>query len=313
LNKDQDKIFIAGHGGLIGSAILKKLKENGFKHLIYLPRDDLDLEDKSSVVKFFLEQKPDYVFLAAGKVAGIVENKTFPAEFIQKNLAIQNNVFMAAQLTTVKKLIFFASSCMYPRACPQPMSEDMLLSGKLEPTSIAYAISKLAGLYSCLAYNQQYKNNEFIPLIPNSVFGPHDNFNPDSGHVLSALISRFHDAIMYNYPSVTLWGSGNARREFIYSEDVADAAIFMMSQSTSKIEMPINIGVGSDISIKELAFMLKNLTGFKGEILWDTSKPEGAPQKLLDSSRINQIGWKSQHSLEESILKTYSWFKENVA
>ncbi len=313
MNKKQDKIFVAGHRGLIGSAILKKLKDDGYKHLIYISRDNLDLEDKASTLKFFLEEKPNYVFLAAGKVAGIIENKTFPAEFIQKNLEIQNNVFLAAQLSNVKKLIFFGSSCMYPRECIQPMSEDKILSGKPESSSMAYAASKLAGLYSCLAYNQQYKNTKFIPLIPNSTFGPNDNFNPNSGHVLSALIARFHSAVKQNDLSVTLWGTGNARREFIYSEDVAEAAIFIANQSISDKDLPINLGVGFDISIKELALMIKKITGFKGEIFWDTSKPEGTFQKLLDSSRINQIGWKSKYFLEESIVKTYIWFKENVA
>lgn len=306
------KIYVAGHTGLIGSAIVRKLEKNGFSNIILKPHEELDLKDAQNVKEFFFLHRPDYVFLAAGKVGGIMENISFPADFIETNLAIQMNVMTSARDVGVKKLIFFGSSCMYPKNCVQPMHEEMLHTGKLEPTSAAYAISKLVGVEICRAFNQQSGNLNFIPVIPNSVYGPNDNFDLNSGHVLSVLIRRFHDAKIANQKSIMIWGSGTPRREFIYSDDVAEACVFLM---TSEIEMklPINIGVGSDYSIKELAEEISKVVGFKGEITWDLNKPDGAPRKLLDSSRMFNLGWRPTREFEEGLVSTYKWFLENAA
>ncbi|MCP5196304.1 MAG: GDP-L-fucose synthase [Gammaproteobacteria bacterium] len=307
------KIYVAGHTGLIGSAVVRRLERAGFDNLITLTHSDLELTDVVAVERFFDEVMPEFVVLAAGRVGGIVENQTYPADFITTNLAIQLNVLRAAHRTGVQKLILFASSCMYPRECPQPMSETALFSGYPEPTSLAYAVSKLAGMQLCLAYNQQYGEKRFIPVIPNSAFGPNDNFDPESGHVLSALIRRFHEAKQAGVSSVTLWGSGHPRREFIHADDIADACLALLQGDTSKMEFPLNIGTGQDFSICELAEMVARVVGYAGDLGWDTSKPDGAPRKLLDSSRVHTFGWHPTVDFESGLKATYQWYLNNMA
>lgn len=312
MNK-QDKIFVAGHTGLIGSAVCRRLETHGYNNILRATHQELDLTDVKATKDFFNEHRPDYVVLAAGRVGGIVENKTFPANFINDNLHIQLNVLRAAHSIGVKRLILFGSSCMYPRVCEQPMAEDVLLTGKPEPTSSAYAISKLAGLELCEAYNRQYGGQRFVSLIPNSAYGPNDNFDPKSGHVLSALINRFHEAKTSGIDKLTLWGTGSPRREFVFSDDIAEACIFILKDERLDLAMPINIGVGEDYSIKELAEQIAKITGYQGTIEWDISKPDGAPRKLLDSRRINDYGWQAKVKLNEGLKSTYEWFLANIA
>jgi GDP-L-fucose synthase len=306
-----DKIFVAGHFGLIGSAIVRRLKENGYTNLLVSSHAELELTDTLAVDRFFSAHSPEYVVLAAGKVGGIIENKTYPADFMNTNLAIQLNVLKAAHRTGVRKLLLFASSCMYPRECPQPMAETALLSGYPEPTSLAYAISKLAGMQMCLAYNQQYGEQRFIPLIPNSAFGPNDDFDPKSGHVLSSLIRRFHEAHETGAKSITLWGSGTPRREFIHTDDIADACVVLLEGDSTKLELPLNLGAGKDYSIRELAEAIARVIGYSGTIEWDTSKPDGAPRKLLDSSRLRAFGWRPSVDFENGLKGTYQWYLDN--
>ncbi|MFQ6334507.1 GDP-L-fucose synthase family protein [Methylophilus sp. 3sh_L] len=311
MNK-QEKIFVAGHTGLIGSALCRRLDSLGYHNLLCVTHEELDLTDSKATQQFFNEHRPDYVILAAGRVGGIVENKTFPADFINENLYIQLNVLRSAHSVGVKRLILFGSSCMYPRVCEQPMAEDILLTGKPEPTSSAYALSKLAGLELCAAYNRQYGGQRFVSLIPNSAYGPYDNFDPKSGHVLSALMNRFHEAKVSGVDKVTLWGTGSPRREFVFSDDIADACIFIFENESLTIDTPVNIGVGEDYSIKELAHHIAAITGYQGEIDWDTSKPDGAPRKLLDSRRINDYGWQANVKLNEGLKITYEWYLANI-
>jgi GDP-L-fucose synthase len=311
--KSSDLIYVAGHKGLIGSAIFRILQSSGYNNLLLRTHQELELTNTLLVDQFFDEYKPKYVFLAAGKVGGIVENKTYPADFIHTNLNIQLNVMNAAQKNNINKLIFFGSSCMYPRECEQPMAEDILLSGQPEPTSIAYAIAKLAGLQMCLAYNKQFNEQRFIPVIPNSAYGPHDNFDPNSGHVLSALITRFHKAKSEGEKSLTLWGSGNPRREFIHADDIAKASLWLMENETKNIPLPINIGVDYDVSIKELAYTIAHIVGYKGVIDWDLSKPDGTPRKLLDSSRMRSLGWKPEIDFKDGLKETYNWYLKHAA
>lgn len=307
MRKDS-RIFVAGHAGLIGSALLRILEREGYSKVMTLPRDQLDLQRTGCVDNFFDETRPEYVLLAAGRVGGIVENDTYPANLIEENIAIQLNILRAAQKCAVTRLILFGSSCMYPKECSQPMAEDILLSGKLEPTSLPYAISKLAGVYMCLAYNKQYGGNRFIPVIPSSVYGPNNNFDPKSAHVLSALMFRFHEAKERGADSIILWGSGLPRREFIHADDIADACLHLLQNDISGIELPVNIGVGFDISIKELAELLAKIIGYNGSISWDQTKPDGAPCKLLDSTRINTLGWKAKIHFDEGLRQTYEWY-----
>jgi GDP-L-fucose synthase len=309
--KKADKIFVAGHTGLIGSALVRRLQTEGFSNLLLASHADLELTDAVAVDRFFDKHSPDYVVLAAGKVGGIIENQTYPADFMNANLSIQLNVLKAAHKAGVRKLIFFASSCMYPRECPQPMAETALLSGLPEPTSLAYATSKLAGMQMCLAYNQQYGEQRFIPVIPNSAFGPNDNFDPKSGHVLSSLIRRFHEARQTGAKSLTLWGSGMPRREFIHTDDIADACIALLAGNTTTLTLPLNLGSGRDFSIRELAETIARVIGYDGTIEWDTSKPDGAPRKLLDSSRLLALGWRPSVDFEEGLKDTYQWYLDN--
>jgi len=304
------RIFVAGHRGLIGSAVVRHLRSEGYENLLLCDRSDLELTDAVAVDAFFVKDRPEYVVLAAGRVGGIVENQTYPADFMNANLAIQLNVLKAAHRSGVRKLILFASSCMYPRECPQPMAETALLSGYPEPTSLAYAISKLAGMQMCLAYNQQYGENRFIPLIPNSVYGPFDNFDAETAHVLAALIGKFHAASRSHAPVVRLWGSGTPRREFIHADDLAKACVMLLDRETSHLELPLNVGSNEDVSIRQLAEMIAHMVNFRSAIEWDVSKLDGAPRKLLDSARLNAFGWRSSISLEDGLRSTYRWYLE---
>ena len=311
MNKDS-KIYIAGHLGLIGSAFVRMFSQLGYDNLLLKTQQELDLTDMHSVINFFATEKPEFVVLAAGKVGGIMDNKKFPADLIHANIAIQTNVMFASHHSNVSKLLFFGSSCMYPRECQTSMAEEMLFTGLPEPTSMAYAVSKMAGLQLCLAYNQQYGYQKFIPVIPNSVFGPHDNFHPESAHVLSALIRRFDRAKAMNTDNVSLWGSGTPYREFIYADDIARAGLILMRSDLQSLPLPINIGSGVQISIKQLAENIARIVGYSGNIFWDISKPDGAPKKLLDSSRMQQFGWRPQVSFEEGLRSTYAWYLKNT-
>ena len=306
------KIYIAGHTGLIGSALLKKLQSLGYQNLLLPSHQELELTNRQSVFNFFLSKMPEYVVLAAGKVGGIVENRSYPADFISTNIAIQQNVIDAAHQCEVKKFIYFGSSCMYPKECNQPMSEDALYSGKPEPTSLAYAVAKMAGLQTCLAYNQQYGVKRFIPVIPNSAYGPGDNFDPSTGHVLSSLISKFHAAKVNEAKEVGLWGSGSPKREFIHVDDIAEACIKLLTSDIHDLDLPINLGSGADISIKDLANLISRVVGYQGRVEWDSSKPDGAPRKLLDSSRVNKFGWAPKVPFEEGVKETYEWYLEKI-
>ena len=311
MNKDS-KIYVAGHTGLLGTALLRKLNEKGFVNVLTRTHKEIDLTDKKAVESFFKKNRPEYIFLAAGKTGGIVANKTYPATFLHENTAIQDNVFEAAQNYEVDHLIFYGSSCIYPKHSPQPIKEEYLFDGKIEETSDAYAAAKIAGITACKAYNNQYKTNRFIALVPNSMYGPNDNFNPENSHVLSALIKKFNDAKMTDSKEIVLWGSGNPRREFIYSEDVADASIFAMENADCFENRHYNIGTGIDYSIKELANNIKSIVGYDGKISWDTNKPDGTPRKLLDSSRFFNLGWKPSVSLETGLRLTYKWYLKNI-
>jgi GDP-L-fucose synthase len=305
----QDKIYIAGHNGLVGSAIHRALKAQGYTNLITREREELDLLDQHQVADFFQQTKPDYVFLAAARVGGIMANKNYPADFIYQNLQIQNNIIHNAYLSNVGKLLFLGSSCIYPKYADQPIKEDSLLTGELEPTNEPYAIAKIAGIKMCQSYNRQH-GTEFISAMPTNLYGPGDNFDPETSHVLPALIRKFHEAKESGQEKVTLWGTGSPKREFLYVDDLADACIFLMNNYNDN--KPINIGTGQDISIQELAEMIKEITEFQGEIEWDTSKPDGTPRKLLDVSRLHDLGWQHQIELEEGIRKTYEWYLNNI-
>jgi GDP-L-fucose synthase len=309
--KKNSRIYLAGHSGLIGSAVMRALEVAGFNDVITASHSQLELTDSLAVNEFFDSVRPEYVVLAAGRVGGIVENQTYPADFLTTNLAIQLNVLQASHRIGVRRLILFASSCMYPRQCPQPMPESALFTGHPEPTSLAYAVAKLAGMQMCLAYNQQYGEIRFIPLIPNSAFGPNDNFDPNSGHVLSALIRRIHEAKLTNAPALKLWGSGDPRREFIHADDIASACLTLLDNDISQLQLPLNVGTAADFSIRELAINIANVVGYAGKLEWDTSKPDGAPRKLLDSSRLLSFGWRPVVDFTTGLEKTYQWYLEN--
>lgn len=302
------KIYVAGHRGLVGSAIVRALQQKGFDNLILKTHKELDLTNQQDVTEFFAQEKPEYVFLAAAKVGGIMANKTHPAEFIYSNLAIQTNIIHAAYVNKVKKLLFLGSSCIYPKLCPQPIKEEYLMTGELEPSNKAYALAKIAGIFMCQSYNEQYGTN-FISLMPTNLYGPNDNFNLENSHVLPAMIRKFHEARIKKESSVTMWGTGGAMREFLHVDDLADASLFLMdSYNDTAI---INIGTGADVSIKEIAEKVKNVVGYEGEIVWDSAKPDGTPRKLLDVSKLNNLGWKHTVMLDDGIASTYEWFKEN--
>ncbi|KDA53100.1 GDP-L-fucose synthase [Thermoanaerobaculum aquaticum] len=304
------KIYVAGHRGLVGSALVRALQARSYRNLILLTRQQLDLTDQQAVERFFSEQRPEFVFLAAAKVGGILANSTFPADFIRNNLQVQTNVIDAAYRHGVKKLLFLGSSCIYPRLAPQPIKEEYLLTGPLETTNEAYAIAKIAGIKMCQAYRRQYGFNA-ISLMPTNLYGPGDNFDLTSSHVLPALIRKFHDGKVQGASEVVVWGTGKPRREFLHVDDLADAALFLMEQYDS--EEIINVGSGTDISIAELAEMVANVVGFKGKIVFDHSKPDGTPRKLLDVSKLYGLGWRPKIPLEAGIAATYRWFLENQA
>ncbi|MCP9447728.1 MAG: GDP-L-fucose synthase [Nitrospira sp.] len=306
-------VYIAGHRGLIGSAVARALTRRGHRNIVTRSRQELDLTNGQAVQRFFESSRPHYVVLAAGRVGGIMENVRTPGDFLEQNLAIQLNVLRAARQTGVRKLILLGSSCMYPRMCEQPMSEEMLLAGRPEPTSLPYAVAKLAGVWLCLAYNRQDGIARFFPIIPNSTYGPHDNFDIESGHVLAALIARFHQAKQHCLSEVRLWGTGLPRREFIHADDVAEACLYLFQHDSDTLPLPLNVGVGYDVSIKDLAALVAEVVGYRGTICWDDSKPDGAPRKLLDSSKLRQLGWTPSIDLGEGIKKTYQWYREQAA
>ncbi len=303
------KIYVAGHRGLVGSAIVRALITQGFTNLITRTSKELDLTNQVAVSEFFAAEKPEYVFLAAAKVGGIMANKNYPAEFIYQNLQIQNNVIENAHKNDVKKLLFLGSSCIYPKMAPQPIKEEYLLSGPLEPSNDAYALAKIAGIKMCQSYNTQYGTN-YISVMPTNLYGENDNFDLETSHVLPALIRRFDEAKTNNLPSVTLWGSGTPMREFLYVDDLADACVHLMLTYDHSNEI-VNIGTGEDVTIKELAETIAATVGYTGTLEWDTTKPDGTPRKLLDVSKLHSLGFKHQVSLEDGIRKTYEWYKEN--
>ncbi|RTH96483.1 GDP-fucose synthetase [Thermus scotoductus] len=303
------KIYVAGHRGLVGSAILRRLQAEGYQNLVLRTRKELDLTDQRAVYRFFDEERPEYVFLAAAKVGGILANATYPADFIRENLLIQTNVIDAAYRYGVKKLLFLGSSCIYPKYAPQPMKEEYLLTGPLEPTNEAYAVAKIAGIKMVQAYRRQY-GFRGISLMPTNLYGPGDNFDLETSHVIPALIRKFHEAKVVGKGSVMVWGTGTPRREFLHVDDLADAALFLMRYYEG--EDIINVGVGEDISIRELAELVAKVVGFQGEIVYDTSKPDGTPRKLLDVSRLFSMGWRPRIPLKEGIEQTYAWFRAHV-
>jgi len=308
MNKNS-KIYIAGHKGLVGSAITRLLQKEGYKNLILKTRQELDLLNQQAVSDFFKKEKPEYVFLAAAKVGGIMANQTYPADFIYENLVIQANIMHTAYLNKVKKLLFIGSSCIYPKLTPQPIKEEYLLSGALETSNKPYAVAKIAGIITCQSYNKQYGTN-FISVMPTNLYGPNDNFDLQNSHVLPALIRKFHEAKASGQKEIILWGSGSPKREFLYVDDLAEACLFLMKNyNSSEI---INIGTGEDLPIKDLAEKIKEIAGYDGKIVWDKSKLDGTPRKLLDVSKITKLGWKHKIELENGLKLTYEWFSNQT-
>lgn len=303
------KIFVAGHRGLVGSAIVRALEATGYTNIIKKTRDELNLLDQKAVADFFTIEKPEYVFGAAAKVGGIMANKEHPADFIYQNLVIQNNIIHNAYLCGVKKIVFLGSSCIYPKLAPQPIKEEYLLTGPLEPSNDAYAIAKIAGIMMCQSYNRQYGTN-YISLMPTNLYGPNDNFDLQSSHVLPALIRKFHEAKESGSPAVSLWGTGSPMREFLHVDDLADAALHLMN--TYNDSGIVNVGTGEDVTIKELAELIRDTVGYTGELVWDTEKPDGTPRKLLDVSRLHSLGWKHKMGLPTGIKDTYQWYLGNI-
>ncbi|HWK24503.1 MAG TPA: GDP-L-fucose synthase [Ureibacillus sp.] len=307
--ESHSKIYVAGHRGLVGSSIMRILEKRGFCNLVYRSSKELDLRDKSKTDAFFEKEKPEYVFLAAAKVGGIVANNEYPADFIRDNLLIQTNVIDAAYRHGVKKLLFLGSTCIYPKLAPQPLQEKALLTGLLEPTNEAYAIAKIAGLKMIEAYNRQY-GTKYIAVMPTNLYGPNDNFDPETSHVLPALIRKFHFAKIQDAPTVEIWGTGTPKREFLYADDLADAVVFLMNHYEDN-EI-INIGIGKDIAIKDLAEKVKNVVGYQGEIVYNPTKPDGTPRKLVDVTKLHALGWQASTSLDEGLTKVYDWFLKNA-
>jgi len=307
MNKDS-KIYLAGHTGLVGSAIYRKLKNEGYTNIITRTHKELDLTNQQQTQEFFQKERPEYVFLAAAKVGGIKANDTYPADFAYINIMIESNVIKASYDYGVKKLLFLGSSCIYPKLCPQPIKEEYLLTGPLEPTNEAYAIAKIAGLKMCQYFNKQYGTN-FISVMPTNLYGPNDNFDLETSHALAAILRKFHEAKINNKPYVEVWGTGNPRREFLYVDDLADAVLHLMNNYDGN--ETINIGTGEDLTIKELAQLVKEVVGYEGEIRFDTTKPDGTPKKLLDVTRLHNTGWRHKIELRNGLELTYQWFKEN--
>ncbi|MBU0908019.1 MAG: GDP-L-fucose synthase [Proteobacteria bacterium] len=313
--QSDSKIYLAGHRGLVGSALKRCLSEKGFTNIITCTHGELDLTDFARVGDFFDKEKPEYIFLAAAKVGGILANRNYPADFIQQNIAIQYNVIWHSWRVGVKRLLFLGSSCIYPRECPQPIKEEYLLTGSLEPTNRPYAVAKIAGIEMCWAYNRQY-GTRYLAVMPTNLYGPGDNYNLQNSHVLPALIRKMHEAKVSGDAKVEAWGTGSPRREFLFSEDLADACIFLMSMSgnrfdkllTPSIPPLINIGCGQDLTIRELVFLVKDIVGYSGEVQWDVSKPDGTPRKLLEVSRLSNLGWLPKIDLSEGIRLAYKDF-----
>ena len=306
--KINSRIYVAGHRGLVGSAIYRLLKKRGFENLITRTHSELELMDAVAVQNFFEETKPEFVFLAAAKVGGIHANSTYPANFIRENLVIQTNVIHESWRNDVEKLMFLGSSCIYPKLCPQPISEESLLTGELEPTNEAYALAKIAGIKTCQSYNQQY-GTTFISAMPTNLYGINDNFHPENSHVLPALIRRFHEAKLADSESISIWGTGNPRREFLHSDDLADAVLFLMENyNDSEI---VNIGCGEDQTIRVLAETIREVVGYSGSLEFDSSRPDGTPQKILDISKIRVLGWTPAIPLKNGLEQVYQWYKEH--
>jgi GDP-L-fucose synthase len=321
MNKDST-IYVAGHRGLVGSALMRQLEAQGYKNIVTRTHAELDLTNQQAVAEFFSSENPEYVFLAAAKVGGIHANNTYPAEFIHENLSIQNNVIHQSYLNGVKRLLFLGSSCIYPRDCPQPIKEEYLLTGSLEPTNRPYALAKIAGIEMCWSYNRQY-GTQYLAVMPTNLYGPGDNYHLENSHVIPALIRKFHEAKINNQPTVTVWGTGTPRREFLYSDDMAKACLLIMNLSNS-LYLPLlaenrnnglppvlNLGSGGDLSIYELANLVKEVVGFNGEINFDTTKPDGTMKKLLDSGRLNQLGWQVNTLIKDGLKNSYNNFRAN--
>lgn len=315
------KIYVAGHRGLVGSAIVRKLRSSGYGNLILRTSKEIDLKDQDAVAEFFAEEKPEYVFLAAAKVGGIVANDTYPAEFIYNNLMIQSNVIHNSYLNGVKRLLFLGSSCIYPKLAPQPLKEEYLMTGPLEPTNEPYAIAKIAGITQCRSYNRQY-GTRYLAAMPTNLYGPGDNFDMEKSHVLPALIRKCHEAKESNAETVTIWGTGSPYREFLHVDDLAEACVFLMNlpdevySSLLTIHSSpalINIGSGEEVTIRELALLVKEVVGFEGELVFDTSKPDGTPRKLCDVSKLHELGWHHRTRLEDGIRASYAWYLQNEA
>ena len=313
-----DKIFVAGHQGMVGSAIIRQLKSRGFSNLLTLTRAELDLTDQLKVENFFYKEKPDYVILAAGKVGGIHANNIYPADFIYTNLMIEANVIKSSFMANVKRLLFLGSTCIYPKLAQQPMPEDALLSGILEETNEPYAIAKIAGIKLCESFNRQH-GTDYRSVMPTNLYGMNDNFHPENSHVIPGLMRRFHEAKINNLSDIKVWGSGKAKREFLYVDDMAEASLFVLEldkkiyeANTEPMLSHINVGTGIDVSINELAEIMKKITGFKGSISFDSSKPDGSPRKLIDISRLSKMGWNYKTNLIDGLAKTYEWYLKNV-
>jgi GDP-L-fucose synthase len=311
------KIFVAGHLGMVGSAIVRRLQIEGYNNLVLKTHGELDLTDQKKVADFFATEKPEYVFLAAAKVGGIVANNTYPAEFIYQNTMIEFNVVHQAYLHKVKKLLILGSSCIYPKFAPQPMKEDCLLTGSIEPTNEPYALAKIAGIKMCQSYNRQYGTN-FIAVMPTNLYGINDNFDLNNSHIIPALMRKYYEAKLRGEKEIIAWGTGGPRREFLYVDDMADGCIFLMNnfsptkEQNEKGEIFYNLGTGEDISIKELTELIREIVGFDGEIKWDVSKPDGAPQKLLDVSKMTAMGWKYKTKLEDGVKIVFDWYKNHL-
>jgi len=314
------RIFIAGAHGLVGSALARALRSDGYENLLLPLRSSLDLTSQAAVAEFFAQEKPEYVLLAAAKVGGIHANDTFPAEFIYDNLMIQSNIIHQSYLHGVKRLLFLGSSCIYPKLAPQPMREEYLLTGPLEPTNEPYAVAKIAGIKLCESYNRQY-GTEFIAAMPTNLYGPGDNFHPENSHVLPALIRRFHEARERGLSEVVVWGSGTPRRELLYVDDMAQGCLFLLGLQSETVAREllaypnpcfVNLGTGEDVSIRELAELVREISGFSGKLVFDPTKPDGTPRKLQDVTRINSLGWQARTSLKQGITTTYQWYLDNI-
>lgn len=309
--KKQSKIYVAGHRGLVGSAIVRKLDSLGYENIITRTSSELDLRQQREVDAFFAEERPDYVFLAAAKVGGIMANATYPGQFLYDNLIIQSNVIEAARKTGVKKLLFLGSTCIYPKLAPQPLKEEYLLTGVLEATNEPYALAKIAGIKMCRAYNIEYGTN-FISVMPTNLYGQNDNFDLQTSHVLPALMRKIHEAKVTGAPTVTVWGTGTPLREFLHVDDLADACVYLMERyNAEEIGEFVNVGTGKDISIRTLTELLCNVIGYEGKLVFDESKPDGTPRKVTDVTRLNQLGWEANISLRDGIVHTYKWYIEN--